>query len=43
MIQEILYKDGGCIPSWRAVRPIPEEDDFFEKVWRGYRENKNIE
>jgi len=24
------------------VRPIPQEDDFFENVWRGYRENKNI-
>jgi succinate dehydrogenase/fumarate reductase flavoprotein subunit len=43
MVQEILYKDRDCIPSWRAVRPIPGEDDFFEKVWRGYRENKNIE
>lgn len=43
MIQEILYKDGECIPSWRPVHPIPGEDDFFEKVWRGYRENKNIE
>lgn len=27
---------------WRPVRPIPKEDDFFENVWRTYRENGNI-
>jgi succinate dehydrogenase/fumarate reductase flavoprotein subunit len=43
MIQEIAYKDGICVSTWRAARPIPESDDFFENVWRGYRENKNIE
>ncbi|MDR3166905.1 MAG: FAD-binding protein [Treponema sp.] len=42
MVQEIVYKDGRCFPSWREVHPIPEGDDFFETVWRGYRENKNI-
>lgn len=24
--------------SWRPRRPIPEDDDFFENVWREYRE-----
>ncbi|MDR2101354.1 MAG: FAD-binding protein [Treponema sp.] len=43
MVQEILYRDGKCFPSWREVRPIPQGDDFFEKVWSGYRENKNID
>ena len=28
---------------WRPVRKIPPEDGFFENVWRGYRENKNVE
>ena len=28
---------------WRPVREIPPEDGFFENVWRGYRENKNVE
>lgn len=28
--------------QWRKVRPIPEEDDFFENVWRDYRENGNV-
>jgi len=41
-IQEITYRDGSCVPEWRAVRPIPEEDDFFENVWRSYRENGNV-
>ena len=27
---------------WRPVRPIPKDDDFFENVWRGYRENGNV-
>ena len=27
---------------WRDVRPIPVTDDFFENVWRGYRNNENV-
>lgn len=42
-VQEVEYKDGECRIKWRKVRPIPEEDDFFENVWRQYRENKNIQ
>ncbi len=41
-IQEIYCKSGKFIPSWRHVRQIPREDSFFENVWKGYRENKNI-
>lgn len=41
-VQEVLYRDGGCSFNWRAVREIPEEDDFFENVWRSFRENGNI-
>lgn len=29
--------------SWRPVRPIPETDDFFENVWRSFRETGNVE
>ncbi len=25
---------------WEKCRPIPESDDWFENVWRDYRENK---
>lgn len=37
--QEVWYKDGRIEARWRNVRPIPQEDDFFENVWRTYREN----
>lgn len=41
-LQEIILTEEGFVPHWRAVRPIPENDDFFENIWRSYRENKNI-
>ena len=28
--------------SWREVRPFVTDEDFFENVWRRYREDKNI-
>lgn len=43
LVQEVSYCDGECSFSWRKVRPIPEDDDFFENVWRAYRENGNID
>ncbi|WP_251390232.1 FAD-binding protein [Mediterraneibacter agrestimuris] len=42
MIQEISYLDGRCEACWRTVNPIPEEEDFFENIWRSYRENGNV-
>ncbi len=42
LVQETAYKDGKCSFEWRPVRPLPQTDDFFENVWRGYRENGNI-
>ncbi|MEA5051290.1 MAG: FAD-binding protein [Oscillospiraceae bacterium] len=42
-VQEAAYKDGACSFSWRDVRPMPQDDDFFENVWRSYRENGNID
>ena len=42
MVQEVLYRNGKCEFNWRKVREIPKEDDFFENVWRSYRENGNI-
>lgn len=41
-IQEVEFKDGEFKVENRDVRPIPKSDDFFENVWRSYRENKNI-
>lgn len=41
-IQEIQLKNNKFNPRWRNVRPIPENHDFFENVWRSFRKNKNI-
>lgn len=41
-IQEVRHTTNGLSVSWRPVRPIPEEDDFFENVWRQYRLNQNV-
>lgn len=43
LIQELWFEDGACRTAWRAPRPIPEDDDFFENVWRSYRETGNID
>jgi succinate dehydrogenase/fumarate reductase flavoprotein subunit len=42
LIQEVLLHDGECAFTWRQVREIPESDDFFENVWRSYREHGNV-
>ena len=41
-VQETVLSDGKFSCRWRAVRAIPQNNDFFENVWRGYRDNGNI-
>lgn len=41
-VQEVRWNGGEIACSWRAVHPIPHEDDFFENVWREYRRNENV-
>lgn len=41
-IQETEFNGKEMVCVNRKVRPIPDEGDFFENVWRSYRENKNI-
>ena len=41
-IQQVRYAERQFACFWRDVRPLPEEDRFFENVWAGYRKNKNI-
>ena len=41
-VQQVKIENGECVVSWRDVRPLPSDDDFFENIWRVYRENKNI-
>ena len=43
LIQELWLENNTCRTAWRAPRPIPEDDDFFENVWRSYRETGNID
>ena len=42
LTQIISYDEGKCSSTWRKVRPVPEDEDFFENVWRDYRKNKNV-
>lgn len=42
-IQTIHYKDDMCEATWRKRRPIPENDDFFEVIWKNYRETGNVD
>jgi len=37
-IQETTVEDGGAGFVWRPVRPLPESDGWFERVWAKYRE-----
>ena len=41
-VQEVALTEQGFKVTLRKVRPIPEGDDFFENVWRSFRENRNI-
>jgi succinate dehydrogenase/fumarate reductase flavoprotein subunit len=41
-LQEVRWENGALRFSWRRPRPIPQQDNFFENVWRTYRENQNI-
>lgn len=42
-IQELQYMNKTCMLTWRKPRPIPNEDDFFENVWRSFRERYSKE
>ncbi len=41
-IQEVYLTEKGFVYEMRDVRPLPDSDDFFENIWRSYRENKNV-
>lgn len=42
LVQETWLEGKSVVSAWRPVRPIPQDDDFFENVWRDYRETGNI-
>ena len=41
VLQEIYYEADRkeCRVSWRPVRPLPDEEIWFENVWKDYRED----
>lgn len=41
VLQEIYYEadEKVCHVSWRPVRPLPNEEIWFENVWKDYRED----
>ncbi len=41
-VQEALRGAEASVFAWRSVRPIPKDDDFFENVWREFREHGNV-
>ena len=41
-IQQTQLTEAGWRVWWRPVRPIPQDNDFFETVWRQYRDHQNI-
>jgi succinate dehydrogenase/fumarate reductase flavoprotein subunit len=41
-IQEVRYAPQGCMFTWDDVRPIPQDNNWFENVWRAYREDELI-
>jgi succinate dehydrogenase/fumarate reductase flavoprotein subunit len=42
LIQEVSFKNSRVKITYRERNPIPADDDFFENVWRTYRENGNV-
>ena len=42
VIQEAVLDGAEVRFSWRPVRPVPEDDDFFENVWRAFREDGGV-
>lgn len=41
ILQEVIYDQDSknCHIWWRPVRPIPKDDNWFENVWKDYRED----
>ena len=42
LVRQTAVHVSRCTCTSRPVRPLPEDDDVFETVWRQYRENGNV-
>jgi len=41
-VRQTRIDGSNCICTSRPVRPLPDDEDVFETVWRQYRENGNV-
>jgi succinate dehydrogenase/fumarate reductase flavoprotein subunit len=41
-IQRIYYQERKCYSYWDKVKPIPKRKDWFEQVWKEFREDKIV-
>lgn len=42
LIQETCYRNGKCTFNWRLVKPIPGEEEWFEHVWKKFRNGEIV-
>ena len=42
-VQIVEYEDNEPKITWRLVRPLPQENEAFETIWKKYRETKNVD
>ena len=42
LVRQTAVSGSRCQCTARPVRPLPEDNDVFETVWRQYRENGNV-
>ncbi len=42
LVQQLTKDENGYAVTWRPVRPIPQDGDFFENIWARFREDGNI-
>ncbi len=39
-IQRVVYRDGKCEFFWDPVKPIPQEDNWFETTWNAFMKDE---
>jgi len=42
MVQVARWRNGVCEFDWEPVRPVPDDDDWFETVWNEFLEDGNV-
>jgi hypothetical protein len=42
-VQEAELGEREVLFTWRPVRPLPGTEEFFENVWRDFREGRHMD